>query len=120
MKKFTIIFYNLLFFFLITSCLPLVSRKNELVIELDDLKTEKVYSIDVDIKEGETVYKLEVIAYCEISGEVEVNGKKIDANTEKVTLQEGDFYYNRYELKVVPSESSTGRIKVKAKYSIQR
>lgn len=120
MKKSTIISYNLLFFFLITSCLPLVSRKNELVIELDDLKTEKTYSLDVDIKEGETVYKLEVFAYFKISGEVEVNGKKFDSNTEKVTLHESDFYYNRFELKVVPVASSTGRIKVKAKYYIQR
>ncbi|MCH7413459.1 hypothetical protein MM213_08185 [Belliella sp. R4-6] len=116
MKNPTIITYILLFFFLVTACLPLVSRKSE----LDGLKAEKAYSLDVDIKEDETVYKIQVIAFCEISGEVEMNGKKIDSNTEKVTLHESDFYFNRFELEVVPVVSSTGRVKVKAKYYIQR
>lgn len=120
MKNFKIIFSCVLFCFLITSCFPLVSRKNELVIELDDLKNEKTYSLDVDLKEGETVYKLEVIAYCEISGKVELNGMTIDTSTNKLTLQESDYYYHRFEIKVLPIEPSKGKITVKAKYSIQR
>lgn len=120
MKSSAIVINILLFFLLFTSCLPLVSRKNELVIELDDLKTENTYSLDVEIEEGEYVYKLEVNAYCEISGEIEMNGKLIDSNTKKVTLHEGDFYYNRFEVKVLPLKPSTGRIKLKAKYYIQR
>lgn len=119
MKK-SIVIHFLLAFFLITSCLPLISRKNEIVIELDDLKSEEAYSINVELKDGETVYKLEVIAECEISGKVEVHGKMIDSNTEKIILHESDFYHNRFELKVVPLLPSIGKIKVKAKFYIQR
>jgi len=112
--------YFLIFLFLISSCFPLVSRKNDLVIILDKLETEKLYNIGVDIKESETVYKLEVNAYCEISGKVEINGKIIDSSTAKITIHDGDYYYHNFELKAVPIESGTGRIKVMAKDYIQR
>lgn len=116
----TITFIVFISFFLITSCLPLISRKNEIIIELDNLRSEQAYSINVELKDGETVYKLEVIAECEISGKVEVHGKMFDSNTEKIILHESDFYHNRFELKVVPLLPSIGKIKVKAKFYIQR
>jgi len=107
--------------FLISSCLPLTSRTETLTIDLSEVELKETYDLNFELNENETVYKLEVIAICNIDGLIELNGIKVDSSTKRVVLyEEGDWYYSGYEIDVKELEASKGDIQVKAKFYIQR
>jgi len=108
-------------FLLISSCLPLTSRTETLTIDLSEVELKETYDLNFELNENETVYKLEVIAICNIDGLIELNGIKVDSSTKRVVLyEEGDWYYSGYEIDVKELEASKGDIQVKAKFYIQR
>jgi len=106
--------------FLFSSCLPLTSRTETLNIDLQEINSSETFVLNVEMAEGESVYKLEVTAWCDLEGEAELNGIVINSDTKKVILQEHDYYSNEFELTVLAPKESRGKIKVNATYYVMR
>lgn len=101
----------------LVSCWPL--NKESRVWELEDLSTSEEANLSVDLRQGQTVCKVDVRIEGEADGTFKVNDHLFQPGNIDSTITGMDWYYAEFPIVFNPISSTEGRLKVEVSFFIQ-